>query len=221
MASTRVWAATFPVEMHDPAANFLTAEAYDHAPGPHRACQGGGREPGPGAVVAQSALEYADVHQPVRLHAQRARVPDAGPAGNLQRRLIRERATVRYHGDFDWPGVGIAGRILAAGALPWRMSAHDYRSALDNLSLDSRLALVGSPSVTTWELALGVAMRERGIAGHEESILSSLLDDLGPPPTPRIGLVSSDAGGTTPATAALPLRATRPQASQKPLHGLV
>ncbi len=34
---------------------------------------------------------------------------------------------LRYHGDFDWPGVAIAGSVMRRhGARPWRMSAADY-----------------------------------------------------------------------------------------------
>lgn len=48
----------------------------------------------------------------------------------LVRRLVADGVDVRYHGDFDWPGMAIAGRVLALGARPWRLGAGDYRAAL-------------------------------------------------------------------------------------------
>jgi uncharacterized protein (TIGR02679 family) len=34
---------------------------------------------------------------------------------------------LRYHGDFDWPGLAIASSVMRRhGARPWRMSAADY-----------------------------------------------------------------------------------------------
>ena len=40
-------------------------------------------------------------------------------------------AELRYHGDFDWPGVMIANRLVAeVGVMPWRMGADDYTAAL-------------------------------------------------------------------------------------------
>ncbi len=51
----------------------------------------------------------------------------------LLRRLIAAGNPVRYHGDFDWPGVAIAARVLEPGATPWRMSAEDYTGAVAEL----------------------------------------------------------------------------------------
>lgn len=85
---------------------------------------------------------------------------------------------VRYHGDFDWPGIAITTRLLAAGAEPWRMSAADYLDALGAVPADAHLPLVGKPQPTLWDDALAVAMQTRGIAVHEETLIQTLLADL-------------------------------------------
>jgi uncharacterized protein (TIGR02679 family) len=80
---------------------------------------------------------------------------------------------VRYHGDFDWPGIAIANLLLERhGVLPWRMSAADYRSA------PAGKQLAGVPALPSWDDELRVAMEERGHAVHEEQVLEILLDDL-------------------------------------------
>ncbi len=118
-----------------------------------------------------------------------ARADCAGPlvcfAGNpasagwlLLRRMIEVGAHVRYHGDFDWPGMAIAGRLLAVGAYPWRLNAADYDDAIATLRAESRLALSGAPVRIRWDEALAARMRHVGIAVHEESLLPVLLTDL-------------------------------------------
>ena len=38
---------------------------------------------------------------------------------------------LRYHGDFDWPGIAIANFVIRRhNASPWRLSAADYREAV-------------------------------------------------------------------------------------------
>lgn len=85
---------------------------------------------------------------------------------------------MRYHGDFDWPGVAIAARIYRAGAAPWRMGEGDYRRAVKALPEGSALPLSGRRSATEWDLGLALAMTELGVAVHEESLLDALLSDL-------------------------------------------
>jgi uncharacterized protein (TIGR02679 family) len=96
----------------------------------------------------------------------------------LLRALIGAGNPVRYHGDFDWPGVAIAGRIMALGALPWRMSAADYRKAVNGLDPDHAVALTRAEVATPWDRGLTAAMSARGLAVHEESVLADLLSDL-------------------------------------------
>ena len=85
---------------------------------------------------------------------------------------------VRYHGDFDWPGVAIAGRILAAGAQPWRMGASDCEDAVAAASSADKLPLAGTPGPTPWDPQLAVNMSRIGVAVHEEALLNVLLADL-------------------------------------------
>lgn len=86
-------------------------------------------------------------------------------------------AVMRYHGDFDWPGVDMADQILRRyAALPWRMGTEDYRRALSQGI--EHIALKGATRATPWEPALADAMKEAGAAAYEESCLEPLLEDL-------------------------------------------
>jgi uncharacterized protein (TIGR02679 family) len=96
----------------------------------------------------------------------------------LLRALVAAGNPVRYHGDFDWPGVAIAGRVIGLGAVPWRLSAADYRRAVAGLDAHHAVTLTGNPVPTPWDPALAGAMSRRGLAVHEESMLSDLLADL-------------------------------------------
>lgn len=87
-------------------------------------------------------------------------------------------AGLRYHGDFDWPGIAIANRVVARfGARPWRMTADDY---LRGVRRDGPL-LAGSPVGPSWDAELGAAMRATGRALHEETLLPDLLHGLDEP----------------------------------------
>lgn len=91
------------------------------------------------------------------------------------RRLANSGAHIRYHGDFDWPGIAMANQLVAMFDVePWRMSADDY------LDSPARLPLVGSEVAPAWDAELGAAMRHRGLAVHEEAVLGGLLDSLWP-----------------------------------------
>jgi uncharacterized protein (TIGR02679 family) len=81
-------------------------------------------------------------------------------------------ARLRYHGDFDWPGIGIANRLVAeVGVVPWRMGADQYLAALHG----PRVPLLGTPIEPIWDRELGAAMRHHGMAVHEEAVLDDLL----------------------------------------------
>ena len=96
----------------------------------------------------------------------------------LLRGLVEQGIRVRYHGDFDWPGVAIAGRILSAGIEPWRLGADDYEAAVAGADAVGRLALSGRPVATPWDPRLAADMSRTGVAVHEESLLAALLKDL-------------------------------------------
>jgi uncharacterized protein (TIGR02679 family) len=81
-------------------------------------------------------------------------------------------AVLRYHGDFDWPGIAIANRLVAeAGVQPWLMGSAEYGAALAT----ARLPLSGEAVEPVWDAELGAAMRQHGVAVHEEAVLEELL----------------------------------------------
>ncbi|HVC68626.1 MAG TPA: TIGR02679 family protein [Acidimicrobiales bacterium] len=99
----------------------------------------------------------------------------------LLERLVAVGAAIRYRGDFDWPGVAIANRIIGAfGASPWRMSRADYDSALAaaGAGLVELPGLDGRPVDAMWDSELTAAMERAGRAVHEESLLEQLVGDL-------------------------------------------
>ncbi len=86
-----------------------------------------------------------------------------------------------YHGDFDWPGVAIAAKVIDRyGARPWRMTAADYLSGVK--AGDTPVALRGDPVPTPWEPDLGETMRATGRAIYEETVADQLLADLSDEP---------------------------------------
>lgn len=92
--------------------------------------------------------------------------------------VLLGRADVRYHGDFDWPGIAIARRVFERGALPWRFGRDDYSEAVERLPAASRLGLSGRAEATPWDEELGRAMAAADVVVHEEAIVEVLLGDL-------------------------------------------
>jgi uncharacterized protein (TIGR02679 family) len=83
---------------------------------------------------------------------------------------------LRYHGDFDWPGIAIATSVMTRhGARPWRMGAADYLAAV---GAGAGVALAGAPQPTPWDPALGEVMAATGKVVYEEAVADSLLTDL-------------------------------------------
>lgn len=105
-----------------------------------------------------------------------------GMLGAAQRTLLsqlaRSQARLRYHGDFDWPGLRIANHVMRAyGAASWRFAATDYVAAVRSApGLLQRLE--GSAVPASWDDALAAAMHEHGVAIAEEAVASELLADL-------------------------------------------
>jgi uncharacterized protein (TIGR02679 family) len=84
---------------------------------------------------------------------------------------------LRYHGDFDWPGVAMADSVIRRhGARPWRMSAADY--AAGARADAERVRLAGPPRPTPWDPELGRVMAATGRAVYEESVADPLITDL-------------------------------------------
>lgn len=80
-----------------------------------------------------------------------------------QRTLISQVAAagarLRYHGDFDWPGLTIGNFVTGAlGAQPWRFGADDYLAACQGG--ESRLS--GGRIEAGWDPRLAAAMVEIG-----------------------------------------------------------
>jgi uncharacterized protein (TIGR02679 family) len=89
-----------------------------------------------------------------------------------------------YHGDFDWPGITLANRIIRRyEALPWRMGADDYEqlAAAGQAEGVPHLPLDGRPVGADWDPALAPAMAALGVAFHEEATLDVLVRDLSVP----------------------------------------
>jgi uncharacterized protein (TIGR02679 family) len=85
--------------------------------------------------------------------------------------------TLRYHGDFDWPGIAIANSVINRhNATPWRMSATDYQEATREDA--DYVKLSGIPQPTRWDPALAEAMTAVGRAVYEESVADPLIADL-------------------------------------------
>jgi uncharacterized protein (TIGR02679 family) len=84
---------------------------------------------------------------------------------------------LRYHGDFDWPGLAIAGSVIRRhGALPWRMAAADY---LTGLRADvEHVKLTGPPQPAPWDPELAQVMAATGRVLFEETVADALVQDL-------------------------------------------
>lgn len=93
----------------------------------------------------------------------------------LLRSLIRSGVQVRYHGDFDWPGILIASRVLSAGGVPWRMRAGDYVTAAGSGQFEP---LEGARRATPWDKQLSRVMERTNAAVHEEAVVDILIGDL-------------------------------------------
>lgn len=98
----------------------------------------------------------------------------------MVRQLLESGARLRYHGDFDSPGLAICARMYALGLEPWRMGEFDYRRAAeaaeaDGVALPAETRRCGA---TPWDPPLAAAVRELGVIVHEERLLDDLLDSV-------------------------------------------
>lgn len=86
-------------------------------------------------------------------------------------------ARLRYHGDFDAPGLAMTGRALDAGCEPFRMSAQDYRDDLADAAA-AGVELPRDPAVappTPWDPALALAFDEHRAVVHQERVMDDVL----------------------------------------------
>ena len=95
--------------------------------------------------------------------------------------LIAAGARLAYRGDFDWPGIGIANRIIGRyRARPWRMNAADYEQHV-SVARDRKTPLqplAGTAVDAGWDPELAPAMLALGVAVQEESALELLITDV-------------------------------------------
>ncbi|MBP0456477.1 TIGR02679 family protein [Streptomyces montanisoli] len=85
---------------------------------------------------------------------------------------------LRYHGDFDWGGLRIAGRLRAhVPWTPWRYTTADYLAALAGHPASA--PLTGPAADSPWDPPLAEAVRAAGRRIEEELVLDHLLLDLG------------------------------------------
>lgn len=97
----------------------------------------------------------------------------------LLTQLREAGAALYYHGDFDTPGLAICARMATLGLTPWRMSARDYREALDAADTEGTALPLDrlSPGATPWDPALrDLFDRERRIV-HQERLLPRLIEE--------------------------------------------
>lgn len=95
-------------------------------------------------------------------------------------RLSRAGWNIAVRADFDEAGIRHVSAILEGvpGAMPWRMSAHDYLVSLTRPSETVALTDGSRLPLTSWDPELIAAMASRGLAAYEESIMDELLEDL-------------------------------------------
>jgi len=92
--------------------------------------------------------------------------------------LTSAGAHLYYHGDYDWPGIGIGNHVLRAWqATPWRFGHSDYLAAVKVAPARPRdLQIPGVEAL--WDNELRTTMETYGLAVPEEAVAGSLLDDL-------------------------------------------
>jgi uncharacterized protein (TIGR02679 family) len=87
-------------------------------------------------------------------------------------------AHLRYHGDFDWPGLQIANHVVRRWqAQPWRMHTPDYETAVRTAPHRPR-DLAASGITATWDPQLAPAMCQHGWAIAEEAVADVLIEEL-------------------------------------------
>jgi uncharacterized protein (TIGR02679 family) len=91
-------------------------------------------------------------------------------------RLLAAAPQLHWRGDFDWTGLRTtAAAVVRYGAVPWRMSAADYSTALAGGDSEP---LKGSPVMSPWDPELADRMRSAGRAVMEERLVPRLVSDL-------------------------------------------
>lgn len=102
-----------------------------------------------------------------------------GHLGAAQRTILRQLkasgAELRYHGDYDWPGLSIANNVIAKyGAVPWHFSTPDYIAASE-AAPQPGVALDGRPVIASWDADLAAVMTKTGVKIEEEAIVERII----------------------------------------------
>ena len=86
-------------------------------------------------------------------------------------------ARLRYHGDFDAPGLAMTARAAGFGCMPFLMSALEYCTALAAAAADGiGLPVDNRPApATPWDPGLAGAFTRAGLIVHEERVMSQVL----------------------------------------------
>jgi uncharacterized protein (TIGR02679 family) len=102
--------------------------------------------------------------------------------------VVRGGGELRYHGDFDWPGLAIATSVMRRHrARPWRMGAADYLAGVRRVRDDAEhVRLAGTPQPTPWDPELGEVMAATGRVVYEESVADALIADLSSGASPAL-----------------------------------
>jgi uncharacterized protein (TIGR02679 family) len=99
-------------------------------------------------------------------------------AVRLVAHLLEAGCELRYHGDFDWPGLAIAAEVIRFGAVPWRMQTGDYLAALPSHPELPRLPAAPPNASSPWDVQLAKAMQVHGRQVEEEHVIEEMLTDL-------------------------------------------
>jgi uncharacterized protein (TIGR02679 family) len=99
----------------------------------------------------------------------------------LLRDLVERGHKLRYHGDFDWPGITIANLLIGRyHCRPWHFRSTHYLRALSNLApVVAEVPILSEPPVAAGrdaELTSEMAQAKRAV--HEEVVLQELIGDL-------------------------------------------
>lgn len=86
-------------------------------------------------------------------------------------------AQLRYHGDFDAPGLAMAARAHTAGCAPFQMSARHYRDAVAAAAA-AGVDLPRDPApapATAWDPDLAILFEDRRFVVHQERVMDEVL----------------------------------------------
>ena len=100
-------------------------------------------------VFAAAKRQYRLQLRPDEVLAE-ARLGEAAPRiedANAALAQVAPGARLRYHGDFDWPGLHIANRVMRdCAARPWRLGAADCRAAVGGVAVAGPVGMSCQPT---------------------------------------------------------------------------